>query len=453
MKRMTSATGTRVRRLLLRLRPAPKARLWRAGIALALFAALVQPVFAQPMLVQPEQAGLAQALAQAATWEVETHLEDMAHAGAGLWTRTTFGTSAALTERWRMEFGGYAVVEHPDSGRYGGLAAPTSAAIHARSVELTRLNLLRSEPGYSVLLGKAELALGVAEIHAPTDRFDARDHSHFLHARRLGRWQLRLDLPRGDDTLSLVVLPFEESDRHRRVTASDPATAALLATPWDTRSGGVADGGVLLRHAVVRPGHDFFVGLHWGPGAYPTLRQSGVLARPSVLRRPEAVSAFGGAVATLENWRLYGEALYQHTRHGADQSFLRYTVGTSARLADLAARLGLQDLEWSAEYAGDRVLRQAGDARVLRASEIGRPYRDTLLLKLRLQPAEDWTLTLAATRPFDEAAPSRAAKLDYRWSDNVQVSAQAGVRGESVQGLFGAGARERFMSIGLDIRF
>ena len=442
MRRPTAA-GTRGRAPLLRLRPTPMARLRRAGLALALCGAIAPPA----------QAGLPEALAQAATWEVETYLQDLQHEGTGLWTRTTFGTSAALTPRWRLELGGHAVLEHPGSGRHGGFASPRTAAIHARPAELTRLNLLHTGEGYSLRVGKAELALGVAEIHAPTDRFDARDHSHSLHARRLGRWQLRLDLPRGDDTVSLIVLPFEESDRHRRVTAGDPAVAALLATPWDTRSGGAADGGVLVRHAVTRPGHDFFFGLHWGPGAYPTLRQTGVLERPRVLRRPDAVSAFGGGVATLGHWRLYAEALYQHTRHGADQSFLRYTVGASARLADLAARLGLQDLEWSAEYAGDRVLREPGDARVLRASEIGRPYRDTLLLKLRLQPAEDWTLTLAATHPFDEAAPSRAAKLDYRWSDDVQVSAQAGVRGETIQGLFGSGARERFVSIGFGIKF
>lgn len=411
-------------------------------------------------------------LPHAASYRIEAYMDvypDKADGGSQslvdgdgpiLWTRISGQTFAQLSESLRFNVAGYLVYSEPGLGEQGTLTFPGADKAHPRFGNVTALNFVWSGPELTVLTGKAQLNMGVSDLHAPTDRFDSYDYSNPLHVKRLGRWQVRADRQFGDDTASLVLLPFEEpnigpSDRSRWVTGGDRTDPARIfnAVPGQYRNGGVEDMGILASYMATRDGYDVFLGTHYGPGAYPTIRWTGNSSDNLHVVWPSAASAFGGAVATVRNWRLYGEGLFQHTPAEKDEDVLRYTAGVSPRFPEWAAAVGMEEISATVEYSNEWVTRDHTTSSVLSSSYGVRPYRNTISSKASAKIDQHWTISATATQRIDTCEFTRGARIEYHFNDNLVVSAEGGVLGGGSGTPFGQLEKNDFVTVGFDYRF
>ena len=364
--------------------------------------------------------------------------------------RVSLTALVPLSDRFSFNLAGYAAAAVPDDPRQGGPSLLAGDSSDARHGEVTALNLTWMGPGISVIAGKADLTMGVAEVHSSVDRFEPSDYSDPLHSRRLGRIQLRGDVQIGDDTATLVLLPVEELSRTPSASANWVGLGDLISLmrwndiPTDVRDPALTNG-ALIRYAGVRDGYDFFVGAHYGPGAYATTRLDGGAL---VKSWPDALSGFGGAVATVGNWRIYGEALFQHTFNGWDQDFLRYTVGASVRLFDIAATLGVQEIIPTLEFADDIVTADTLSSSLYMSSATERPFNSTLIGKLRVKVSDDLGVTWISGFNVVDHGYGALIGLDYQLSDGLLLNAQAGMTGGPSTSQIGEFGNSRVFTIG-----
>jgi hypothetical protein len=394
-------------------------------------------------------------LARSATYELETGVIITSTNQPAGSARLSANSSTRLPGDLLFSIGGYASLTLPDPVQQGGPALPGDTADHPRYVELTALNLSRTQEWGTVVAGKADLAVGVAELYAPTDRFDSRDYSDPFHSKRLGRWQMRADVPIGDDTATVVVLPVEEVDRLPDAGSPWALAGNSPLFRWSSiaaehGTAALAQTGVLARYAAVRDGYDFFLGGHYGPGAYPTIRlQSGSLVKAW----PDALSVFAGAVATVDNWRIHGEALFQHSLNGADEDFVRMSIGASVRLTAWASLLGVEEITPTVEFHNDLTTSNNLSPAVVFSSSAIRPFPSTILAKTRVKIDSEWGAFIMVTQNVLDGDYTRLLGADYQISDNTQVSAVAGVVGGPEGSQFGYWGDARFLMLSVSHKF
>lgn len=378
------------------------------------------------------------------------------------WTRLAVTSSGDVTDRLSLNISGYLLYSSP-SGQQGMFNRPGEDSPVQGYGGVTALNLTYFGDKTSYTLGKADVAMGVAELYSPTDRFTTFNYYNPLHIRREGAWQGRLDYALGDDTASVVVLPFQDSsifpaDNSRWLNAnSDYQFFDATAASGDRRRNPrLRNWAVLTKYQAVRNGYDFFVGTHVGPAGLPVVSFEKLVLftqLETVKEQPWASSIFGGIVTTSDAWKLYAEALLQNTHGARDQDFMRYVLGVSYRETKLAPRLGLEEITPVLEYAGLWETNDAVAFPTLVGSAMARAHPNTILAKLKLKVDDDLAFSLGLTANLSDHDHSRLAGFEYAVNDNLMMIGQLSLLGGSNNTQFGRWTSNDAVSLGFNYRF
>jgi hypothetical protein len=328
-----------------------------------------------------------------------------------VWSRLSLEASYTPDPSVSFDLGGYAAGSAPDlMARTWGEAFQTD---EAANFDLTLANVHWRGTGFDLVVGKAPLKLGYGDLYSPANRFEPHDYANPLHDFPMGLWQATASLYLGDDRLSLSVLPADErprrgDDESRWSTGAGntpffdlsalPSSLAIPG-PVDLRFGTSfrslepEDWGALLTYTGRRQAFDFYLGAHVGAAAYPVLRGRAILAplvpgaATTIVANQElldTVSALGGIVIARERYKLYADAIWQHTPAGEDDDFLRYLLGAQVQLTPLARWLAVEEARITIEYAGDVRTDKADTTDPILVSRFGRPYANYALWELRL---------------------------------------------------------------------
>ena len=365
------------------------------------------------------------------------------------WNKAAASLTTGIAPGVSLDLAAYAVGTIPD-GREGGPRYPGQRSVDAPFADVLAAALRFDLGGAELLVGRSTVKMGTSRLFAPTDRFEPVDFNDPLHAFDAGRWQARLSAFLGPDTLSITLMPFDERDRQPgngsrwlgpAGDASLYSTGAIglpagfvmpgrIDVREDWRSAGPGDWNWLAAWKGVRRGYDFFGAVHWGAGAYPTVRAlvaPGTGPAPIVTvfkERPDAVSLAAGATTVVGAWNLYAEGIWQNTMGGRDEDFAKLSIGATWDAIGLADWLGVERIAPTIEYAADIVTDGAHLPGLRASSRQARPYRNAVLGEVRL--TVDHRLSFWTSGSIDVEAGDSAASVgaEYKPTDSLGFTAQ-----------------------------
>jgi hypothetical protein len=102
-----------------------------------------------------------------------------------------------------------------------------------------------------------------------------------------------------------------------------------------------------------------------------------------------------GILKMLEEWKLYGEAIYQIADPNQDEDFIRYSAGVSYNDSQLANFLGFNQITSTVQWSGDETLDTKITNDIFMASRKTRPFRNTLLTRIEIEHNAKWGYFLA----------------------------------------------------------
>ena len=208
----------------------------------------------------------------------------------------------------------------------------------------------------------------------------------------------------------------------------------------------------LLKYAGTREGYDFYGALHYGPSAYPVLKQN-VKALRFAKEFPLSVSPGFGISVTSGAWLFTGEAIYQHTLGNMDQDFLKYYLEASVRETDIANYLGFDEIKPIVGYAGEKVIDQQSAAIYTVDSFYARPNRDSFMVRVEVQHTDDISYGFAHTRSFTNDDYAYAIAVEYRPTDNLTVQLKGILFGGELNTHLGRFRRNDNIEIGVIQKF
>ncbi|MGB0684168.1 MAG: hypothetical protein ACPGOV_15790 [Magnetovibrionaceae bacterium] len=298
--------------------------------------------------------------------------------------------------------------------------------------------------GESITLkvGKAVVENGFAELASSADRFGRADGSNPQLTRDIGVFQARADVFVGDDTVTMMVMPFHEksyvpAEKSRWAGSSGDADFQSLTLPTGNLATGSAriqdrfhstnpkNAGYLVKYEGRRQAFDFYGLAHHGPSVYPVVRQR--VATDALYEKvdPLATSVAAGVSTVVDAWKFYGEGIAQLTDAGRDEDFVRYTLGASYRMTDLANAIGLDEIKPILEWSGDESFDGQREGEYIVDSSEARPLSNAIVAQIEIQHNSDVSYGLGGAYHVEENDFSITLGAEYRPTDNLTFNLSA----------------------------
>lgn len=313
----------------------------------------------------------------------------------------------SLSDNWSVNSVFRMQSEYPDY-RSGVFPSPNSSETKSPYVDFQVLNVLWEGEENAFLAGKEVLKLGFSRLYSPVDRFHTLDRSAPAHNEPNGDFQFSFFHYLEEDTIQLTVFPYGQQDF--RQAGSRGQNQDLTLQEDDTPSG-------LIIYDAVRRGFDFYVGAHYGAGAYPIIQ---VLDGTRTAIVPESASILGGVIATHNAWTIFADGLFQHSLDREDENFARLSIGASYA-SDIGALLNIEGVTPTLTYSFDEVTKTARGA-TLSTSRDQRVNANNLLSAFRFEINSDLTITLADNYSFDSKKHQFGVGGGYSVTDSITLA-------------------------------
>lgn len=430
----------------------------------------------------PAEEGLADALVANASYTIESYLagfqQEYPNSGrriddtaAESWSRFSAESKASLGPDLTFSFKAFGVLSTQEDERRGAFSDPGFRGVRPRAVDLVEAKIRFALEGFDLTAGKMTHSMGVSNMFSPANRFNNIDASSPMHPIEKGVWSTRADIFVGDDTLALVVIPWQDR------VAAPPSSSRWLGSSGsfgfpsiDTGLLGVPAGttvefkdeframrprnyGYLAHYKGARHGFDFFGAVHNGPSIYTILRQDISNNARFIVETPPAFTVAAGLSATSGALGYYGEAVAQITHQGRDQDFVKYVLGVSYREIELAEAVGLEEIMPIVEYANERIFGQQENPRYVVNSLATRTGRGTVLTRLALRQSDKLGYTLGWVRNHSSHDYFWTAGAEYKLTDSFKLKADLRAFAGNADTAFGRWGRNDHIEGGVVYKF
>ncbi|MEP4378369.1 MAG: hypothetical protein ABJ215_03415 [Alphaproteobacteria bacterium] len=379
------------------------------------------------------------------------------------YSRLEMDTFTGITDELFFNFNAQAVANTGRSETRRFLTPPGNERSEARWIDVNRAFLSLEKFDYTVVVGKAPIEVGFANLYAPTDRFGFVAGANPLHAQEFGVWQGRFDYFIENDTLSFYVMPFEEraqsSDGDSRWKGlSGDGTFFSVSTPTVVggppvrinerfRDSSVSNWSYMTKYEGVRDGFDFYALAHVGPSVYPVL-ESTTAPNVFIKSQPKAFSPAAGASVTFGEWQFYSDAIYQHTYDDEDQKFIKYSVGGTVRETEFASELGLEEIRPVLEFSQDLSMSSQTATNFVTNSARSRPHRQSVLMRITFQRDDEWSFRIGGTHNFRDGDSSLGSQISFEPDDNTEFRLSGGFYNGPDDTQFGRWRKNDYIELG-----
>jgi len=388
-----------------------------------------------------------------ATYEAETVLSVFPRAGhnaesSGMedepvegWTHLSLDSTTFIGDAWSFGLGVDAVASTYRGAERGAFCLPGCRSGNGRFADLSRLTVTYLGDVVEVTAGKDDVAVGVAELYSPADIYGRSNSANPQHDVDFGVWHVRTDFYLGNDRLSAIILPVEESApgpaSHSRWSGgggSGTSEFARIDIPWlppsvtpdiqnDLRGSAPAEWGYLLKYDGAATGVDYFATAYVGPGPFPVLRAP----RPGQINpyykvRPRVSIASAGAAWTTGAAKLYAEGMGYLAAGGQDEDFTRGLIGAKYRETSIANRLGLDEITPVIEFAKEWVHGKQDNMLYVVSSREARPNRNNLMLSATVQVNSKWKVGGGYNRSLSDRDALTSLFVRYQPNDDLSFA-------------------------------
>ncbi len=285
-----------------------------------------------------------------------------------------------------------------------------------------------------ITVGKRLLKNGIATLYSPGDRYSATDFTDPMDSRMLGAWQARFDYAFDNFVLTAALLPvyqrsIEPHENSRWLANSidfsfpggpppgfDPA---LFRVKTDVPSLDADNMSYFARLSGTIAGWDFFVAPFWGMSAAFVQRASNTDPNLIIKDVPNVFNLSAGfATVLFERIQFHGDSLYNWTKNDEDDHFFTGVIGFTYKIDPLPSWLHSDWLEFTIEYAGEKIIDSQDANGFVSSSKDGRLGRNNLLVAATYKVNEDLTFQINAANEIQRTDHLFHVEAKYRiWTD------------------------------------
>lgn len=350
------------------------------------------------------------------------------------WNHLKATSKEFIGDSWVFDAQINAVVSSNRGEERGALSLPGSRSGRAKYVDISQLSLSYLGDSVEVLVGKAGIDFGLAELYSPTDLYGRSNLSNPLHAVDYGVWQVRGDMYFGEDRLTAIVMPVDENapsvpDRSRWSGSSGDSAFSSLSIPGlvgntittedDLRGSRPNEWGYLVRYQGVGAGVDYFVSAYTGASPYPVLKTKSLLTGEFLKEKPQVWIASGGVAVTEGGWKIYGEGVAYRALGDKDDDFLRGLAGVKYRETNFAHRLGLEEISPTLEYSNEWIMDAQRHPGYGASSKTARPNPSNLIANLEFKVDSVWSFGGGLNHNMRADDGSRSLFVKYQPRDSL----------------------------------
>jgi len=381
-----------------------------------------------------------------------------------IWSRITMDSVIDMNDDWTFNYSLYAGYSSQRAEMDQLTQNQFDRNLSPSYIDFNSISVSTYGDDTAVSLGKEIIELGYSEIYSPVNVFGRENLSNPMHVKHVGVWQVAGEYYIEDDTFSGTIMPVEQQSYTPPDTSRwlgdtpnynfyDLGIPTTASTSNNYHEFAPKNFGYLLKYDAARDGYDYFVSLYHGPSPYFVLTGTSLLGTEFGIERPLVTAPAVGITSTIDEWALYGEAIFQLASGDKDQDFLKYVMGASYRESEFANMLGLDEIKPIIEYAGEAVTDKQTAGGYLDDSSGGRPNRDSLLVQLEVQHTDDLTYVFGYTKNFRDKDYSYALGGEYRLNDSLALRASAIMFGGDENTHLGRWRRNDNVEIGLIYQF
>ena len=334
------------------------------------------------------------------------------------------------TRDWRLGASGW-VQGGTQTSTYGGvthfLQDRQSKRRYAQLNEIFgQITGIDAGPGQlDVTFGKKIFKNGIATLYSPGDRYSATDFTDPMDTHLLGVWQLRTDYAWETFTLTAALLPvyqraIEPHSNSRWLANSvdfsfpgQPFDPTMLRVETDVPDLGADNFSYFGRLSGTIRGWDFFVAPYYGMSAAFVQRQF----EPTVIIKdvPHVFNLSAGfATVLFQRWQFHGEMLYSYARDSEDDDYFTGVIGFTYKYDRLPAWLRSEWVEFTIEYAGEKILDDQNAPGFVNSSVDARLGRNNLLVGLLYKVNEDLSFQVNTANQLERADHLLHAEAKYQ---------------------------------------
>ena len=308
-----------------------------------------------------------------------------------------------------------------------------------RYFELNEIYTTFNQGNLDVTLGRRVMPRDMALVYQPSYVYHPIDLNVPVEPRTFGLWQISADYALGDSLLTAAVLPVFQDPKVPSVTSrwmpfrnaleneveelwlqgkffkdlviddleslilyyywrifrDDAVLKRLLGTKTlevqnDLPGGSLDEFGYLAKFKTSAGFVDLYGSYFFGPSEFPLIRveeRSDTVAL--IKENPVVHKVGGGAATTWGNFTFHGDGVFSLSPDDKDDSFFRYVAGVGYTAPRVAAALKMQRLDIMVDYAGESITSHQDAPGYFFSSEIIRPFKDDLVVRLLLGITED----------------------------------------------------------------
>jgi hypothetical protein len=313
----------------------------------------------------------------------------------------------SLSDYWSLNSSLRLQLEHPNY-RKGVFPGPDSSEPESPYADFQVLNLFWEGEENAFLAGKEVLKLGFSHLYSPVDRFHTIDWTIPEHNEPNGDFQLSFFHYLEEDTIQITAFPYGQQDFRKT------GSSGQKLTPEPDRD---KDPAALILYDAVRQGFDFYLGGHYGSGAYPIIDTS---SGTQAVVLPLSATVLGGVIATHNGWTLFADGLFQHSIDKEDENFARFSMGGSYA-TDIGELLNIESFTPTLTYCFEEVTQQARSATVA-SSKNQRINANNLLSEFRFRIDSDFFVTVGDNYSFDNKLHQFAIGGGYSVTDSITLA-------------------------------
>jgi len=308
-------------------------------------------------------------------------------------------------------------------------------------LEINELFANYAAADYNVILGKKAVTNGLSTLFSPSDRLRPQDLNDPMDPKDLNRWQARLDYFIDAATLSAVFLPVYQDNKgpsdSSRWIGEKKQGDAIEADVYDANNANMQEDrpkitdnnfGYFLRGKTTYKGWDLFASYYHGPNPFYVVREEqrpGPIpgtTQPVRIKEIIKVDTWAtGFSTTHEKWEFHGEALYNYSYSGKDDSYFSYVGGATYTIDDWAKKVGLEKIDITVEYANEIVTNFQNAEGYVSSSKKSRLGRNDILSRVNLEYNDKLSFQFLSNFTLTYGAEGRYQKFltKYKFRDGL----------------------------------
>ncbi|RZB30430.1 MAG: hypothetical protein SRB1_02710 [Desulfobacteraceae bacterium Eth-SRB1] len=301
-----------------------------------------------------------------------------------------------------------------------------------RYAELNESFLNLSNGAAEFTIGKKIFNNGISTLYSPANRYTSADLNDPVNPIQTGSWQLACDYSHKDTVYTGALLPFYQEKKipapgsrwivsdipsgYNFVPGSIEEMLEILYYYMDRlmendRFADLVDSGKSVAVREELPENDpkdwgwfgrvkksmgiwdTFVSAYHGPAFYPVIKLEDTKDIATLIKdTPNVYQMAGGFSTTWKNTEFHGEALYSHSIHNYDDSYIDYVGGFCHTSENLASSLGLEKIDILLEYAGEVITAKQNATDYILSSRYTRIGRNDLIANILVTATDDLSL-------------------------------------------------------------